>query len=104
MINSDLNFEHLAINDVPNEIRIRPFLRRDDAVLQGLKINPERDLFKSVLIRRQKVPGTDGYNSVKSKVVTQEPWSGDPDEEFHWHDRRRKHRTEAVYFSIYTVN
>ena len=40
-----------------NAPRIRPFLRRDDAVLQGAVLNPERDLFKSVIIKRQQVLG-----------------------------------------------
>jgi len=84
------------MEEVPNEVRVRPFLRRDDEVLRGMKLNPEMDLFKRV--RRQRIPGVarNGFNSVKTKVVMQEPWTGDPDEEFHWHDRRRKQRSEPV--------
>ena len=48
--------------------------------------NPENDLFKNA--KRQKTTG--------NHVVTQKAWNGDPDEEFHWHDRRRRKRTETV--------
>ena len=40
------------------------------------------------------------FHSVRSRVVMQEPWKGDPDEEFHWHDRRRKDRKEPVCIAI----
>ena len=33
------------------------------------------------------------------RVVTQKAWNGDPDEEFHWHDRRRRKRTETVGYA-----
>ena len=76
------------INPEMNFQRNRPFLRRGDAMLSD-PFNPENDLFKNA--RRQKTTG--------NHVVTQKTWNGDPDEEFHWHDRRRRKRTETVSFS-----
>ena len=57
--------------------------------------NPENDLFKNA--RRQKTTGNHVVNS--DRVVTQKAWNGDPDEEFHWHDRRRRKRTETVSYA-----
>ena len=82
------------INPEMNFQRNRPFLRRGDAMLSD-PFNPENDLFKNA--RRQKTTGNHVVNN--DRVVTQKAWNGDPDEEFHWHDRRRRKRTETVSFS-----
>ena len=79
-----------TINLEANFQRNRPFLRRGDAMLSD-PFNPENDLFKNA--RRQRTAGNHVPND---RVVTQKAWNGDPDEEFHWHDRRRRKRTEAV--------
>ena len=82
------------INPEMNFQRNRPFLRRGDAMLSD-PFNPENDLFKNA--RRQKTTGNHVVNS--DRVVTQKAWNGDPDEEFHWHDRRRRKRTETVSYA-----
>ena len=60
--------------------------------MNGDKFRPEEDLFKPYVknihylsykvfsSRRQKASGVGG-----SIQVTQKPWQGDPDEDFHWY-------------------
>ena len=78
--------------------RVPPLLKRGDIVMNGDVFRPEEDMFKSCVIhfskvhftvqsinhcfssRRQKANGVGG-----STMVTQKPWLGDPDEDFHWY-------------------
>lgn len=63
-----------------NQPRKPPMIPRNTSVVVKDKFNPEIDLFKGKEVKRVG----------QGNRVTKPLWDGDENEDFHWHDKRRR--------------
>ena len=89
--NSSTDSYNFTFPKSDNTIRKPPMVPRNSAVLLKDKFNPEIDLFKGKEIKR----------TGKTKFDRPPMWDGDENEDFHWHDKRRRRPGPGKSFSVF---